>query len=456
MKRLRWSCPGMVLTVGVVLAGLFACGESAGPSQPASRIQVYLTDAPADYENVWVTLDALSVHKDGGSWTSVPLTSSSADTNGDGSDDVIVHGDGSITVDLIALRGVETLFASGVVDPGHYTQLRLKVLDAEAVQAGISIPLKVPSGAQSGEKIVGEFTVAPGDVVTLLLDFDAGRSIVSRGGSGKLPILKPVIRLMPEFADVTVSYPPGGSVATLAFEDLAPSAGDADYNDFVVNMAVEEIYDSAGGLLRVDAWFVPRALASGFHHRLDLGLGFSGGATVVVRNLAPDGTILREEVTSELDGARVVLIPDTILALPGCRPNGDPAGIHCGGPQPLVEAAVTASLTMTLDEPSMNLLGTRTIPLLPAYDPILYVHNTRQEIRLGINGGRTFQRGGESFPFGLEVPADWAWPYESIRIFGPYPNFASGDWFNQLDGSSDLYPGGGDGLPDVFDPSMFQ
>ena len=115
----------------VCVAGLVGCAESGRSSSGPAGIIVYMTDAPANYQNVWVTMDDLRVHKSGGDWFSVPLTSTNADTNGDAVDDVIVNPDGSLTVDLLALQGVETLFASGMIDSGHYTQLRLKVLKAE-------------------------------------------------------------------------------------------------------------------------------------------------------------------------------------------------------------------------------------------------------------------------------------------------------------------------------------
>jgi hypothetical protein len=93
---------------------------------------------------------------------------------------------------------------------GHYTQLRL-VLDRnngnqpsanwivlegqDPTNVNNRIPLDTPSAIQSGVKLIHEFTVASGQQVDLLLDFDACKSIVQTGnGNYKL---KPVIKVIP-------------------------------------------------------------------------------------------------------------------------------------------------------------------------------------------------------------------------------------------------------------------
>ena len=183
----------------VLAATAAACadgGSNGGAARAPGTLEVYLTDAPATYESVWVTTDRLTVHRSGGPWESLPLRATHADTNGDGDDDVIANPDGSLTIDLIALRGLEALIAGGPIPSGHYTQIRLRVATAWAEDATGTIPLKVPSGARSGVKIVGPFTVDPGAITRLLLDFDACASIVDRGDSGKPLILKPVIKVV--------------------------------------------------------------------------------------------------------------------------------------------------------------------------------------------------------------------------------------------------------------------
>jgi hypothetical protein len=55
--------------------------------------------------------------------------------------------------------------------------------------------LKVPSGLQTGIKIVGGFTVTAGQTTDIILDFDALKSIVKAGASGQW-LLKPVIKVL--------------------------------------------------------------------------------------------------------------------------------------------------------------------------------------------------------------------------------------------------------------------
>jgi hypothetical protein len=60
---------------------------------------------------------------------------------------------------------------------------------------GSEVPLFVPSGAQSGYKAVGQFTVPANGTVSVTADFDVRKSVVKAGASG-MYILKPTIRLI--------------------------------------------------------------------------------------------------------------------------------------------------------------------------------------------------------------------------------------------------------------------
>jgi Domain of unknown function (DUF4382) len=86
---------------------------------------------------------------------------------------------------------------------GHYTQLRL-VLDPNSTgglsnsvvpTGGVETPLVTPSAVQSGIKLVNQFDVASGQRVDLVLDFDACKSVVTRGDGTYA--LKPVIKIVP-------------------------------------------------------------------------------------------------------------------------------------------------------------------------------------------------------------------------------------------------------------------
>src|SRR6185369_9455637 len=69
---------------------------------------------------------------------------------------------------------------------------------ANSVQptGGTLTALTTPSAQQSGLKLQAHFVVASGQLTDLVLDFDACKSIVSAGNSGKY-ILKPVVSVLP-------------------------------------------------------------------------------------------------------------------------------------------------------------------------------------------------------------------------------------------------------------------
>lgn len=167
----------LLVALLAVAASAFGCGNST--TRPASgTVRVSLTDAPADFDSVILVIREVAVHRAGAGnagWTSFVPDSS--------------------RYDLLRLRnGVFAELGEVLVDAGHYTQVRL-VLDpgSYVVENGVRRDIVIPSGLQTGLKLVGEFDVAAGTSVDLGIDFDATRSFVETG-SGKL-LLKPTVRV---------------------------------------------------------------------------------------------------------------------------------------------------------------------------------------------------------------------------------------------------------------------
>ena len=71
-------------------------------------------------------------------------------------------------------------------------------------QSDEAIELKVPSGFQTGIKLVHTFDVVAGLTVGLVLDFDAGRSVVKAGNSGNW-LLKPTIKIIDTVDNATLT-----------------------------------------------------------------------------------------------------------------------------------------------------------------------------------------------------------------------------------------------------------
>jgi hypothetical protein len=179
-------------------ASLVACGGggSTAPTQPPvstlGTLSVSLTDAPAcGFDAVNVTVSKVRVNKSGtasetdGGWTDITLSPAKK-------------------INLLNLtNGALEALGQSSLDAGHYSQLRL-VLDANTngtantvVPSGktTEVALDTPSAVQSGIKLVGEFDVAAGQKSDIVLDFDACKSVLTKG-NGKYS-LKPVIKMVP-------------------------------------------------------------------------------------------------------------------------------------------------------------------------------------------------------------------------------------------------------------------
>ena len=171
------------LAVLALLIGLAGCSK-APTTGGLGHVTVHLTDAPGDYEHVNLVVTGVSIHRE------------TADTTGEDGGWESLPQDSTKVYDLLELRnGVFAQIAGGDVPAGHYTQIRLKLgAGSNVVVDGNTYPLTVPSGMQSGYKLVGEFDVPAGGGVELTLDFDAARSIHLTGNSRYM--LRPTVRVI--------------------------------------------------------------------------------------------------------------------------------------------------------------------------------------------------------------------------------------------------------------------
>ena len=184
-----------------------ACGSGGGGSSAGTgTLSTSLIDSAGSYEAVYVTVDSVQVHLGGNenndkNWHTIPM-----DKN---------------TINLCELtNGVREELGLTELQAGHYTQMRL-MLSATEEEGEINImsiehpvahyvviknpvtdeltweELKVPSGYQTGVKLVKGFNIFEGQTTEIILDFDAARSVVQAGNSGNWH-LKPTIKVLEE------------------------------------------------------------------------------------------------------------------------------------------------------------------------------------------------------------------------------------------------------------------
>jgi hypothetical protein len=188
-----------------------ATSLSTGPMSGSSELRIYLTDSPAGYDAVNIVIKQVEVHSDNGGW--------------------MVVNDSTRTFDLLTLtNGASVLLGDAMLAAGHYTQIRLLLGDgSNVVVDGVPHPLIIPSGFQTGLKLVHEFTLQAPYTYEVMLDFDANKS-VHRLGNGRYQ-MNPVIRIHPVATSgaITGTVDPANAGATVTATSAADTAGtDAD------------------------------------------------------------------------------------------------------------------------------------------------------------------------------------------------------------------------------------
>lgn len=186
-----------VFAVAVSAIVLYSCQKNSGGSNTSNspRLQVRLTDGPADAKEVWVDIKEVKIMM--------------GDTG-----EITLNGAHPGVYNLLDLtNGKDTILADAEIPAGSISQIRL-VLGSNnyiVTNSGEKIALTTPSAQQSGLKVQIHQDVTGGVLYRLILDFDAGKSIVKAGNSGNY-LLKPVLRI--------ISFvPSGGNVKGVVTPD---------------------------------------------------------------------------------------------------------------------------------------------------------------------------------------------------------------------------------------------
>ncbi len=186
----------------IVLFAFTACSDDDNNANQTSKIMVHLTDAPGDYDAVFVDVQDVVVKY----------------SDGDG--EVSLGNINTGIYDLLELTGgLTVLLADEEIPSGNVTQMRLILGNNNSIVVdGETFALATPSAQQSGLKLNINQTLLGGILYEFILDFDVEQSIVVQGNGGYL--LKPVIRV----STVSESGSITGLVLPLGFQSLVTAS----------------------------------------------------------------------------------------------------------------------------------------------------------------------------------------------------------------------------------------
>lgn len=214
------------------------------------------------------------------------------------------------------------------------------------------------------------------------------------------------------------------AVATLAFEDLYPIKGDADYNDMVLDMSAKQYY-TGKQIKRIEMEFNLKARGTIYDHEFAIRVPLNGSANVKIERFnATDAQAVETENMLGVGGEnlKIVVFPSTKLVLPvtqGHFSSNTLAGT-------LLKTSTTRTkVTIYVEEGHLILNA--------PFDPYLHVKETDQKIHIieitqkidaDGDGNRDYWEDEEGIhPFGIIMHKDWQWPLEYVNILEVYPEF---------------------------------
>lgn len=235
----------LVFTITIALFLGFTACDSTGSDGGTGTMEVTMTDAPANYDSVNVTINSVRVHQN----TDAETDSTESDEEAE-EDGWVTITDDPMKVNLLELtNGNQVSLGSEELEAGTYSQIRFVLGDDNTVTIdGETHQLQTPSAQQSGLKLNVDAEVQENSTYTLLIDFDAARSIVQQGNGGYL--LKPVLRAVniAETGSIAGNVQPSDfqtNVMAISGEDTVTSTITADNGDFKIIGLTAGTYDVA-------------------------------------------------------------------------------------------------------------------------------------------------------------------------------------------------------------------
>lgn len=187
-----------------------------------ARVEVWLTDAPADFQEVNIDLQTVEVRstekEDEKAWQTIEIAP-------------------KIYNLLDWTNGKETFLGGVEIPAGRLSQIRLKLGENNSVKIdGAVHPLATPSAQQSGLKVSINQVLVEGITYKVTLDFEAGKSVVITGNNSYS--LKPVIRTITEAQDGAIKgdIEPAGiiSISIMSGAEIVTTTSSDEAGEFLI------------------------------------------------------------------------------------------------------------------------------------------------------------------------------------------------------------------------------
>lgn len=214
----------LFLMLFVFVVGFTGCSDdddATGNSNGMANVAILLTDAPGDYEEVWVEIE------------DVMIKTSTEGTDEEGWESL--EGVETGRVNLLDLTGgVTELLVETEIPAGFLHQIRLVLGDNNTIKVNNGtmtqeFVLNAPGAEQSGLKVMVDQELEADTQYTFILDFDVDKSIVETGNGGYN--VKPVIRAALEERSAVVVGTVVGTEERVLVSMVGPAGSVSAYTD---------------------------------------------------------------------------------------------------------------------------------------------------------------------------------------------------------------------------------
>lgn len=213
-----------MVVLGMLAFSMVSCGGGGGGGDDPGRLKLYVD--PVQFKD----LTSLEMHV---TRVEVVIT----DDPSSKEEEILVLSEEPDTARLVGFSGLTPELFSGytIYREGYITQIRFIVESAEATIGPETYPVDIPSGAQTGEKVIsasGTIQIIDGAETSVTVRLDPEHSVIHNKGNGYM--LKPVVKAE---AGVTTALP---------IDEYVPNQITALFSDTATDAEIEELVAQLG------------------------------------------------------------------------------------------------------------------------------------------------------------------------------------------------------------------